>query len=124
VDGVFRNSYRLEEGINKVTFSRKIGDYVSDTKSYEVILDTLAPEIKLEQSVPKETDMNHVLINGCCSDDTNTLYINDQYVMLGEWSSRSFAEGFMLIKGENRFVLRAIDRAGNITEKELIITRR
>ena len=122
-DGVIRDSYQLEEGVNKITLSRKTGDYVSDVKSYEIVLDTVAPEIILEQSVPEKTKMNNVLINGHCSDDTNELYINGQYVMLGEWSSRSFAEGFMLKAGENSFVLRAVDRAGNITEKELTITR-
>ena len=44
-DGVIRDSYQLEEGVNKITLSRKTGDYVSDVKSYEIVLDTVAPEL-------------------------------------------------------------------------------
>lgn len=123
-NGSLINDYTLVEGLNKISISRKSGDYLSDARSYEIVLDTVAPEITLTQSVPKVTDQDNVLINGECSDDTNELYINDKPVMLGEWSNRSFAEGFMLNIGDNRFVLRAIDMAGNVTEKELIITRK
>lgn len=114
--------FLLAEGLNKLLAARVKGNYTSDTIEYVITLDTSAPDIQLSTKEQIKTTDDIVLIQGTVEDDVEHVTINGAPVQLSEFV-RGFAQYYPLNSGLNPFTVTAVDQAGNVTEKKIIVTK-
>lgn len=124
-DGSFSITVRLQEGENRLSAYavNQSGKESAVTNQYSVELDTTPPKLEIQepqenQSIQGKKDQN-LTVKGT-SDPKTRVYLNDRLLFSKE--DGSFTSTFRLANGENRLLFKAIDEAGNITEKEILVT--
>ena len=120
-NGDFEQNLQLNEGQNTIT---AVAIDMSGNKSQPSIpisVDFRSAMPKLEVITPKDGQQfsgtnNRVEIKGK-TDPENRIMINDRVVIVSSGGNFSFTAG--LVSGENSFIIRAVDRAGNQKQQEL-----
>lgn len=121
--GLFERKIVLLEGENQfIALARDQEENKSQNSDpIYITFDNTAPEISITE--PQVYQFNGekeqtITIKGKISEEAQIL-INDRIVPLGE--EYNFSISIKLSNGENKFIIKAIDRAGNRTEKELLL---
>ena len=120
-DFIFR-SVNLSEGENKIEATTIMDNEESKpSRTISIIYGNQAPDLIID--TPKEGqkyfdfDKDATILG--LTEVNASLYINDRLVIVDR--DGSFESKVRLIDGENKIMLKAIDQAGNQTEKELIL---
>ncbi|MGC8851957.1 MAG: stalk domain-containing protein, partial [Minisyncoccia bacterium] len=126
-DGTFEISFNLNEGINSFTFV--VGDKAGNKsqKTVNIIKDTIPPEINITfpvapiyPSYEGITVISNIKVTGTVKDFLPiTLMINNENIPVDSFGN--FVYQTNLNYGLNKIYLKAIDAAGNVSEKTLII---
>jgi len=124
-EGSFRRTFELNKGENTLRASAKdsSGNESQKTDAVSIIFDDDEPS--LEISSPSDgssffgSKQRQLVIEGS-TDPGSSLSINDRFVLVEEDGSFAFAT--TLSEGENTFNLKALDKAGNQTEKSFKVT--
>lgn len=122
--GQFSTILTLSPGSNSFTAIAKdnSGNISSETPVYKIVYDTNAPS--LEITAPEDgsqyygSKQRQVVIEGKTESDSE-VRINDRFVVVESDGSFSFATS--LQEGENLFLIRSEDTAGNSTEATLTL---
>lgn len=119
-DGAFSVTLELSEGLNTIVVSAV--DYLGTQKEIvrEVILDTLPPEIRIITPSPGYVTRDESLLIAGETEEGAILTINDVPVAI---EGGAFAYTANLSDGENLFLVRATDGAGNNAEMTLLVHR-
>ena len=122
VSGKYHHQLLLQEGMNVIKLKSKTEKSESEEKTYQITLDTIAPDIQLFDATNGSitTDSEKTMIRGLCSNDTDSLEINGEFQLLGEFKAY-FGKIVELQSGDNPFTIQATDKAGNTTTKTLSI---
>ena len=123
-DGKFIFTFKLLDGDNVVSAKARdqAGNESTETSSHKIVYDNDEP--KVEVSSPSDGDQffgasqKQVNIEGNTDSDAS-LAINDRLVNVNEDGSYSFTVN--LSEGENKFTLKATDKAGNTKEQTLTL---
>ena len=123
-DGDFVFSLDLDDGENKLSFLAKdtSGNESQRTQTYKVIFDNDEP--KLEISSPSDgaeffgSSERQVTLQGTTEPEIE-LTINDRPIKVDD--NGSFTYATTLNEGDNPFNIKAVDKAGNTTEKSLTL---
>jgi bacillopeptidase F len=123
-DGDFVFSLSLDDGENKLLFMAKdsAGNESQATQTYKVIFDDEDP--KLEISSPSDgaeffgSSERQATIQGT-TDPEITLTINERPIKIDD--NGGFTYATTLNEGDNTFNIKAVDKAGNTTEKSLTL---
>jgi len=123
-ESTFEASIPLTEGDNSFTaFSiDSAGNESKETKSYQVTLDTELPTLTLDNLADGQQIMgrdNQQLVIRGLTDPQARVYINDRPV-LADFEG-AFSSTYRLNEGDNKLLLKVIDRAGNEGQMELTI---
>ncbi|MHC4600862.1 MAG: hypothetical protein ACYS47_17865, partial [Planctomycetota bacterium] len=123
--GSFRMNVDLFEGENRVTVTAKNGETVLDNRTFRVVVDSMSPRITVEgfpasgRQLTKERRMS---IRGKIEDaHPGKVAVDGANLPMDE--TGKFRAEVSLDEGENRVVLRAVDRAGNESSSGLVIVR-
>lgn len=122
--GVFTTKLTLLDGENTIyALARdKAGNESQEAKKITVVFDNEDPRLEVISPADGEeffgSKNQKVTIEGV-SETGAALTINERFVGIGEDGSFSFSA--TLNEGENVFTLKASDKAGNATEKSLIL---
>jgi len=125
-DGSFLfSNLQLEKGENEiyVLATDQNGNQSQKSNKLIIIYDNIPPELNIIEPTAESqfsTDEEKVEIKGKI-EESGTITINDRFVILN--SEGNFSYPINLQEGENKIKIIAIDKAGNQTEKEMIITR-
>ncbi len=124
-DGSFETTLALTEGVNTFSlFARDAAKNESQvTKTYSVLLDTFAPELIVDKPTDKQSVVgknNQTMSVVGSTDPENKIFINDRLVFPN--SEGDFSSTYRLNDGDNTLVIKAVDKAGNLTEKSLMVT--
>lgn len=114
---------KLQEGENEVFFIGRRRDKNEKVKSrvYTVVFDSTPPELKIESPEPNlSTIQDFVIIKGQTEQETRVFVDNISVVVLPDGN---FEYQYFLKEGENKIIIKAIDKAGNQTEKELTVIK-
>jgi len=118
-DGFFRILVYLEEGPNmvQVNVTSLAGNH--NTTTVMVYLDTLAPDLQMiyPPTTPYPTSQAGEAIRGLVEGGA-AVFINSVSITVEEGGT--FSNGVSLHQDANRFIIRAIDLAGNIDEIEVV----
>ncbi len=117
------NIDELKEGENQVFFIGRRKDKDEEIKSrvYTILLDSTPPELEIESPEPNfSTVQDFVIIKGQTEQETR-VFINDISVVV--LADGSFEYQYFLKEGENKIIIKAVDKAGNSTEKELTVIK-
>lgn len=120
----FSFSLSLRDGEN--TFSAKAVDNVGNesqvTQEYKIVFDKKAPEFTIDSPGNGAqffgSKQRQATIQGTTEVGTQ-ITINDRVIVVDD--NGKFQYTLTLSEGENKFLIRATDRAGNSTEQELIL---
>lgn len=123
-DGKFTYNFKLLNGENSVFAKAKdsSGNESLESDSLSITYDDTPPD--LEITTPGDgshyygSKQRQIVIQGN-TESTVELTINDRFVVVDENGSFTFAT--TLSEGENKFKIKAKDKAGNETEKELTL---
>lgn len=123
-NGEFSFNLNLNEGKNNLSAVAKdtSGNLSNQTNEYQIFFDDKAP--KLELSKPDDganlfgTAQRQITIEGVTDTDAQVT-INDRFVTVE--STGNFQYSITLNEGENKFNVKAVDQAGNATEKALTL---
>ncbi len=110
----------LKEGDNTIYFRGYANKETTKTKEFIVQVDTKPPKLKITSPKEKNTSEEQIEIKGKTESNV-TVKINSSPVIVSP--DGSFSTFVFLKEGENKIKITAQDQAGNITEKELTITR-
>lgn len=124
-EGNFSYDLYLSSGENKLVVYGvdSAGNESLQTSTYTIVMDNQPPVIDLEMPKDGETitrKKNQQYTVRGFTEAGGKLYLNDRLVYVkpdGEFSST-----YGLSEGENKLLFKAVDRAGNITEKEVTVT--
>ena len=122
--GRFEFELELTEGENAIAvFSiDEAGNESVQTREYQVMLDTEAPEINIESPEDGSTielRKNQITTIQGTTDPQAKVFINDRLVYAK--SDGSFSMSFKLEEGDNKLVFKVEDKGGNISEKEITV---
>ncbi|MEW5760891.1 MAG: right-handed parallel beta-helix repeat-containing protein [Candidatus Thermoplasmatota archaeon] len=119
-NNIFSYTILLEEGNNTIIIEAK--DSAGNIKKIErkIILDTIAPNIEITKSDINETKEKEILIEGKTEKDAK-IYVNEDEVEVDE--NCYFSYKILLVNGENKIKIRALDRAGNEKTEEMVIKK-
>lgn len=120
--GSFEKEVKLIEGTNKFIARAKNdkGNESQNSESLEIILDTSPPEITINEPKQNNVTDEKITIKGEIDEDAE-VYINDKIIETDD--QNAFSQSVSLNVGENKVIVKAIDKAGNATEHELVLTR-
>lgn len=120
--GSFEKEVRLAEGDNKfiARARNEKGNESENSDALDIVLDRIPPEITITE--PTQTDFTEekTTIKGGVDEEAE-VFINDKIVLLD--NQNNFSQSISLSPGENKVVVRAIDKAGNQTLEELTLNR-
>ncbi len=121
---LFQKGITLLEGENTFVARAKdeAGNESQNSEPLSVTLDTTPPEIAITE--PQTTNFSGksqetVTIRGWVNEEAQ-ISVNDRLVT--QDAENNFSTQIKLSPGENKFIIKAMDEAGNSTEKELILT--
>lgn len=124
-NGQFSHTFTLIEGINKISAhaTDSTGNKSRQSDEKIVIYDNTPPLIEITS--PKNgseffgSKQRQITIEGTAI-DADTVFVNDRQVVLENDQSFSFSTS--LSEGENTFLVKSVDKAGNETELDLKVT--
>lgn len=124
-EGYFSKSLDLQKGENTLALSAKdtAGNESVKTQVWTIVFDNEAPKLTL--SSPSEgasffgARQRQVDIKGRVDDSQAKVTVNDRFVAVSDDGSFQFTT--TLNEGENKFTIKAEDRAGNKTEQSLTL---
>ncbi len=114
---------------------------VSNRGMVEIFLDTVAPTLNINQNSQITTTDSQITLTGNVNDNVCgvRLYINDSNIYtqqndagfnvhipgtsLNPYPAYNFQQNFDLKSGINHFTIKAVDQAGNITEKQITVNK-
>jgi hypothetical protein len=110
----------LNDGLNSINAKQLYQDKISEFSQIQKI-QLIKSEPQLEISYPENekkfySEENTIEISGA-TDPENKIYINNKMVIVE--NDGNFSYSIKLNEGENKYTIKAIDIAGNNTEKEL-----
>ena len=126
-EGQFDHDLDLKEGENEILLYGldEAGNESLKTRSYFLTQDTEAPFIDIEKpedGASIELKKNRsTQITGSTEPDVK-MYLNDRLVLVN--SDGEFSTTYYLAEGENKLHFKAVDKAGNSTEKEITVNFR
>lgn len=119
--GRFSLKVSLVEGPNRfyATASDRFDNQSKESPAQSVFFDKKPPKLEIEKPENNtQTNESVILITGLTEKDS-TLTVNNRFVLVDE--EGKFSISFKLEEGRNEIVTVALDRAGNQTEKKLVI---
>lgn len=123
-EGVFTTKLTLKKGENSISSQArdKAGNEGQKTQEFKVVYDNDVPKIEITSPADGSefigSKNQRVTITGTCSADA-TLTINERFVSVSD--DGSFSSSVNLSDGENKFLLKAVDKAGNQEERNLTL---
>lgn len=124
-EGNFRNSFNLVLGENSLyAFAQDYsGNKSANSETVLIIYDNIPPEIEITKPIDKSEFFGNkekkLEIIGKTEPETKVT-INGRYVFVAKDGSFSYTT--ILTEGENKFVARSEDQAGNFSEKEFAVS--
>jgi len=124
-DGKFSLDFTLDDGENGITASATdlAGNESVKTKTFKITFDDEEPKLILDGPSNGSqffgTRQRQVDIKGSVDDSNTQVTINDRFVAVEDNGSFQFTT--TLSEGENKFKIKAVDLAGNSSEKELTL---
>lgn len=120
--GSFQKEVKLTEGSNKFIARAKNegGTESENSDTLDIILDTIPPEIAITEPTGTYFTEEKITIKGNVDEEAE-VYVNDKIVLVDD--QNNFTQSISLGPGENKIVVRAVDKAGNETLEELILNR-
>ncbi|MBI3289960.1 hypothetical protein HYZ78_01025 [Candidatus Microgenomates bacterium] len=120
--GSFEKEVQLTQGVNRFTARAKNEKGVEGENSETLIitLDTSPPVISITEPTDKIFTEEKVTLKGEV-DEESEIYVNDKTVVIDD--QNSFSTNISLTSGENKIIIKAIDKAGNESTFELVLTR-
>lgn len=124
-DGSFDSNLDLKKGDNTLFLSAvdTSGNESRKTTTYTITFDNKAPELTIEGPSDGSsfygTRQRQIDIKGKVDDSDSTVTVNDRFVKVEDDGSFQFTT--TLSDGENKFTVKASDKAGNSTEKSLTL---
>lgn len=123
-DGSFRSDLGLSSGRNEISVIAKdeVGNTSQRSARLIVFYDNEPPELELDPSVEgtEYSDQKKEAIIKGKTEEGVRVTINDRMVIVD--SQGNFEYPLLLSEGENPILIRATDKAGNQTEKEITLT--
>jgi len=123
-EGNFLYTFSLKKGVNTISALTKdtSGNKSPETNVIRVEYDDIPPDLEITK--PDTFDFfgprqRQVVIEGTTEEEASVV-INERFVVVDSTGSFSFVT--TLEEGENEFVIKAEDKAGNVTEKVIILT--
>lgn len=123
-EGAFEFEVPLIDGENSLSFYAVdgAGNESGTTKTYKVVADQEAPELVVESpqdgtEITSRTNQQ-VQLKGTAGEKAK-VYVNDK--LLFTKADGTFSGSYQLNEGENKLLFKAIDEAGNESEKEIIV---
>jgi hypothetical protein len=121
-NGEFNSSVELWDGVNtiRVKSMDNSGNESDSTELVRVTYDNESPSLEINS--PSQGDefygsnQRQIVIEGV-TEENSQVYINDRFTVVD--SEGNFTYVTTLENGENTFNIKAVDRAGNTTEKQL-----
>jgi len=102
--------------------SSDLAENESKSQQQTIIIDTEAPQLTVEQPQPDQTVTRRreqvIPVKGI-TDPNSQVFVNDKLLIVD--SAGNFSGQFSLQEGENKLLFKAVDKAGNATEQELIV---
>jgi hypothetical protein len=120
VDGTFNHTLELEEGGNAIVIIATDGIGNSQTETRNVTLDTIPPEVILDQEGPWITNEPTFVLSGT-KEVNASIYVNG--FLNGYYGSDRFTTTLDLEEGLNPVLIFSVDVAGNNWTSNLIIER-
>lgn len=124
-EGSFRRTFELNKGENTLRASAKdsAGNESQKTDAVSIIFDDENPSLIISSPADGASffgsKQRQLVVEGS-TDSGASLSINDRFVLVEEDGTFAFAT--TLSEGENTFNLKALDKAGNQTEKSFKVT--
>ena len=124
--GAFSGTVELTEGQNLVTafVTTEDGNESKTGREYQVIFDTQPPTLELsqpEENQSFDSKQRTIEVVGTTEPETR-VFLQDRVVFAR--SDGSFSTSFSPSSGENKFVIKAVDDAGNTTQLDRTVTVR
>jgi uncharacterized protein YfaP (DUF2135 family) len=123
-EGEFEHDLALDEGENEILLYGidEAGNESLKTKSYFLTQDNEAPSITVESpedgaSIELKKNRQTEIVGS--TEIGSKLYLNDRLVLVD--SEGNFKTSYYLAEGENKLQFRAVDKAGNQSEKEITV---
>lgn len=121
--GKFEETINIEAGENTIK-AKTVKDEKESGYSDEITIKYLNKPPKLDITTPENNQEfsgveKEITISGK-TDSGNQLFINSRLIIIA--STGEFDYGIKLKQGENKFEIKAIDKAGNETYKEIKVT--
>ena len=123
-EGDFEYDLDLKDGENEILLYG-VDDAENEslkTRSYFLTQDTEAPFIEIEKpedGASIELKKNRTTEISGSTEPGSKLYLNDRLILVG--SEGDFSTTYYLDEGDNELKFRAVDKAGNETEKEIAV---
>jgi bacillopeptidase F len=123
--GTFKKNLDLRKGENTLLLSATdiSGNESQKSKTYTIVFDNESPDLTVDS--PSDgtsfygTRERQVDIKGTVDDKESTVTVNDRYVAVEDDGSFQFTT--TLNEGENKFTVKAQDKAGNSVERSLTL---
>ncbi len=115
----------LSEGRNDLELKVTRDKHSSKTKKYRIILDTQAPQFTFDQAVdqPISVDGDTYTLSGEVSRDSKSVTLDGADLEVDEYEF-TFRQTVELMASRTELVFQASDRAGNTTEKIIILVKK
>ena len=124
-DGNFSFNVNLNDGENNfsVVAVDTAGNISQKTKEYKIIFDNKAPDLTIDSPSDGSqffgSKQRQITIQGT-TDNTAQVTINERIISVD--GNGKFQYTTTLNDGENKFKVKSVDQAGNVTEKDLSFT--
>jgi bacillopeptidase F len=125
-DGTFSKNLDLKRGENTLVLTAKdtAGNESQKTKTFTIVFDNESPELSVDSPSDGSsffgTRQRQVDIKGTVDDNESSVTVNDRFVAVED--DGSFQYTTTLSEGENKFNIKAADKAGNSVEKSLTLS--
>lgn len=123
-DGRFSSNLSLVKGENTLSLQAKDNavNLSQETKEYQIVFDDTPPKLEIKSPADQSnffgSKQKEVNIEGLAEEEVG-LTINDRFVSVDE--NGNFVFKTILEEGENKFLIKALDKAGNSIETSLTL---
>ncbi|MEG0307236.1 MAG: S8 family serine peptidase [Clostridium sp.] len=130
----FSAEVELKDGYHSIMVAARDAANNEIGFAHKIFVDTVAPVIEMD-NIPKETTDDSIIISGKLTDNLPSLKIKVNGNMVKniapDWSyfdtlpsaEHKLAYEVKLVDGENKIIVEALDTAGHVTVKEIIVNK-